>query len=62
MRKLYTFSSAAVFLAVLSGSAIAAKPHIEIVATGGTIAGAQPKPGELGYKSCLLYTSDAADE
>ena len=51
MRKFYTVSSAAVFLAVLSGGAMAAKPHIEIVATGGTIAGAQPKPGELGYKS-----------
>jgi L-asparaginase len=28
-----------------------AKPRITILATGGTIAGAQPKPGEAGYKS-----------
>jgi L-asparaginase len=28
-----------------------AKPHIEMIATGGTIAGAQAKPGEVGYKS-----------
>jgi L-asparaginase len=28
-----------------------AKPRITILATGGTIAGAQPKPGEAGYKA-----------
>jgi L-asparaginase len=28
-----------------------AKPTVTILATGGTIAGAQPKPGEAGYKS-----------
>src|SRR5262249_1751463 len=28
-----------------------AKPRVKILATGGTIAGAQPKPGEVGYKS-----------
>jgi L-asparaginase len=28
-----------------------AKPRVTILATGGTIAGAQPKPGEAGYKS-----------
>jgi L-asparaginase len=28
-----------------------AKPNVTILATGGTIAGAQPKPGEAGYKS-----------
>ncbi|HXX29533.1 MAG TPA: type II asparaginase [Myxococcaceae bacterium] len=28
-----------------------AKPRISILATGGTIAGAQPKPGEAGYKA-----------
>ena len=29
----------------------AAKPKIMILATGGTIAGAQAKPGEAGYTS-----------
>lgn len=29
----------------------AAKPRVVILATGGTIAGAQPKPGEAGYKA-----------
>jgi L-asparaginase len=29
----------------------AAKPRVTILATGGTIAGAQPKPGEAGYKA-----------
>ena len=28
-----------------------AKPNVTILATGGTIAGAQPKPGEAGYKA-----------
>jgi L-asparaginase len=28
-----------------------AKPNVMILATGGTIAGAQPKPGEAGYKA-----------
>jgi len=28
-----------------------AKPRITLLATGGTIAGAQPKPGEAGYKA-----------
>jgi L-asparaginase len=28
-----------------------AKPKITILATGGTIAGAQPKPGEVGYRA-----------
>jgi L-asparaginase len=32
-------------------AAEAAKPRVMIVATGGTIAGAQPKPGEAGYKA-----------
>jgi len=29
----------------------AAKPKVVILATGGTIAGAQPKPGDVGYKA-----------
>jgi len=28
-----------------------AKPRVQLLATGGTIAGSQPKPGEVGYKS-----------
>ena len=28
-----------------------AKPTVTILATGGTIAGAQPRPGEAGYKA-----------
>ena len=28
-----------------------AKPNVVILATGGTIAGAQPKPGDVGYKA-----------
>jgi L-asparaginase len=40
-------------IAVLAAIALPAlaKPQIKILATGGTIAGAQPKPGEVGYKS-----------
>jgi len=33
------------------GGTSMAKPHIAIVATGGTIAGAQPAPGQMGYQS-----------
>jgi len=32
-------------------AAQAARPKVMILATGGTIAGAQPKPGEVGYKA-----------
>src|SRR5512139_2849126 len=28
-----------------------AKPKVVLLATGGAIAGAQPKPGDVGYKS-----------
>jgi L-asparaginase len=46
----------AVVTALAIGSAFAqeqapAKPNVVILATGGTIAGAQPKPGEIGYKA-----------
>jgi len=34
-----------------AASAASKKPHVVILATGGTIAGAQPKPGEPGYKA-----------
>jgi L-asparaginase len=46
----------AVVTALTAASAFAqerapAKPNVVILATGGTIAGAQPKPGEAGYKA-----------
>src|SRR3954454_20911293 len=34
------------------------KPRIRILATGGTIAGAQAKPGEYGYKSGAFTVQD----
>ncbi len=37
--------------AVAAPAPAAAKPQVKILATGGTIAGAQPKPGEVGYKA-----------
>ena len=47
------FGIAAIVLGVtaLSSGALARKPHIEIVATGGTIAGAQANTGQAGYTS-----------
>jgi L-asparaginase len=47
------FGIAAVVLGVvaLSSGALGQKPHIAIVATGGTIAGAQGTPGQGGYTS-----------
>jgi L-asparaginase len=51
MRKFFAFVGVVVCLAAPSGGAMAAKPHVKIVATGGTIAGAQAKPSEAGYKS-----------
>ena len=41
----------AVLLALSAQSALAAKPRIKILATGGTIAGAQASQAEYGYKS-----------
>jgi L-asparaginase len=41
----------AVALALPALAAGAAKPNVRILATGGTIAGAQPKPGDVGYKA-----------
>lgn len=41
----------ACFVTTLSAGAWAAKPHIVIIATGGTIAGAQSVPGQQGYTS-----------
>jgi len=36
-----------------------AKPKIEVFATGGTIAGAQPSSSEAGYKSGISRIPDA---
>ena len=41
----------ACFVTTLSAGAWAAKPHVAIIATGGTIAGAQSVPGQQGYQS-----------
>src|SRR5947209_16861253 len=45
------FVVAVVTLAVPAVARAAVKPRVMILATGGTIAGAQPKPGEVGYKA-----------
>lgn len=52
--------SLAVALASSAASvgAQSAKPNVMVLATGGTIAGAQPKPGEAGYKAGS-YSVDA---
>jgi L-asparaginase len=42
----------------LAGTAIAQSARIRLLATGGTIAGAQPKPGEYGYKSGAFNVQD----
>jgi len=54
------FAAVALFLAPVAPAATqaaavqAALPHVVILATGGTIAGVQPKEGEPGYKSGSL--------
>jgi L-asparaginase len=57
-RRVRTAVAVATTLAAVSALAQApklvpapAKPSVVILATGGTIAGAQPKPGEAGYKA-----------
>jgi L-asparaginase len=60
MRKLSTLASVAVCLAALSGTSMA-KPHIAIVATGGTIAGAQASPGQMGYQSGVFEVQRLID-
>ncbi len=42
-----------------AGQVPAAKAKIVILATGGTIAGAQPKPGDIGYKAGSVLGRDA---
>ncbi len=51
LKRLFALSGLAVGFAFLSPGASVAKPHIQIVATGGTIAGAQPAAGQMGYQS-----------
>src|SRR3954469_5949931 len=48
-RRMFVVAVAA--LAVPAVATAAVKPRLMILATGGTIAGAQPKPGEVGYKA-----------
>jgi L-asparaginase len=46
-----TMAAVALAVAVSLPAAAVAKPKVVILATGGTIAGQQPKPGEVGYKA-----------
>ena len=46
-----TLAVAVALSAGIAAAAEAAKPNVRILATGGTIAGAQPKPGDVGYKA-----------
>lgn len=48
-------------LAVTVQPALAEKPHIRILATGGTIAGAQKSQAEYGYKSGAFDVQDLID-
>src|SRR5512139_2735194 len=53
-RRVWTVGAVVTALAAASAFAqerAPAKPNVVILATGGTIAGAQPKPGEIGYKA-----------
>src|SRR5512139_3757083 len=53
-RRVWAVGAAVTALAAASALAqerAPAKPNVVILATGGTIAGAQPKPGEAGYKA-----------
>src|SRR5262245_32134707 len=45
-------------LAISAQAALAAKPRIKILATGGTIAGAQASQAEYGYKSGAFKVED----
>jgi L-asparaginase len=50
-RRLFVVALAAMAVPALALAQSPAKPRVKILATGGTIAGAQPKPGEVGYKA-----------
>ena len=56
MSPLHRLQITGLILAVLSASVGAARelPHIVVLATGGTIAGAQPEDGDPGYKAGSL--------
>lgn len=49
--KIFRLAAVAMCVTALPAGAWAAKPHIQIVATGGTIAGAQGNTAQAGYKS-----------
>lgn len=49
MRALEIVGITVVVVCCLAATAVSAKPHIAVVATGGTIAGAQKSSGERGY-------------
>ncbi len=50
-RRLFVAVAVAAMAVPALTPAQAAKPQVRILATGGTIAGAQPKPGDVGYKA-----------
>ena len=56
--RLFPFFFAAVFLLALTASAAQAKPKIVVLATGGTIAGAQATQADAGYKSGSFSVDD----
>ena len=56
--RLFPFFFAAVFLLALTVSAAQAKPKIVVLATGGTIAGAQTTQADAGYKSGSFSVDD----
>jgi L-asparaginase len=58
--KIVKLLSAALFAALMlgAGASWAAKPHVVILATGGTIAGAQAKGQDAGYKSGSFQVED----
>jgi L-asparaginase/Glu-tRNA(Gln) amidotransferase subunit D len=49
---------AIVLAMTLSGAALAARPKVVILATGGTIAGAQAQDQDAGYKSGSFQVQD----
>jgi L-asparaginase len=51
-------AGAALVMALALASVAAAKPHVKILATGGTIAGAQASQSEYGYKAGSFRVED----
>jgi L-asparaginase len=58
MRRSFALALLAAVLSVSAHSALAAKPKIKVLATGGTIAGAQASQSEYGYKSGSFNVQD----